>query len=91
MVGNPVSVVADDGIREIVLRAKGIGTFRSGYDVTVFADKPGFPVVTADNIRDVIPGIPHGHFQDLGERIDGGLTVYDLVQRLILLLFDIFT
>ncbi len=79
----PAGVIADDRVGEVVL-VEIVGhaglAWRVGDNVAVQSDKARLPVVTADHVQDVIPGIAHGKFGDLREGVIRRLAIDDRVQ-----------
>ena len=83
MVAYPASIVADHRVGKVVLAdIFGIPRFARGVgdDVPFLIDEARLPVVAADDVGDVIPGVALRNFEDLGERIIRGLAVNHRVQ-----------
>jgi hypothetical protein len=61
VIAHPAVVLKEDRVGEIILvQICGIGDHlarRVGDNIAVLVDEPGFPVVSADDIADIVPGI----------------------------------
>ena len=80
MIRHPVRIIPHNGIREVVLSTVGDRTFFTGDDIPVLVDETGFPVVSTDDVGNVIPGVALGDLEHFGEGVHRRLTVHDPVQ-----------
>jgi hypothetical protein len=75
MVGDPLSTKIYHGIVEIELSCRFLAVSRN--DIAFLIDKSRLPVITADNVADIIPPITFRWARYLGERIIGRFATFD--------------
>jgi hypothetical protein len=84
VIGHPLWIImARDRVGKVVLA----GVFRIsrlarriGDDITFLVHKAGFPIVAADDVANVIPGVTLWRLRDLGKGVVWGLAVHHLIQ-----------
>jgi hypothetical protein len=77
MVRHPVITQVQVRIIEIVL---GNGLFVTGNNEAILVNKSGFPIITADDIGNVVPCISLGRAWHISKGVIWRLAIFDLVK-----------
>jgi hypothetical protein len=77
MVRHPFIAQVQVRVIEIVL---GSGLFVTGNNEAILVDESGFPIITTNDIRDIIPSISFGRARYISKGIIWRLAILDLVK-----------